>query len=107
MSWRGPGYGAWAVNPAVLIDAGLDRADAVEVHGMRGSPNAAPLGDVTSVLGGVMAEVKPLERDGDAGAVAATGRATVAAYPAEWVLRQRRLRAARPGTPFGHQPRKP
>ena len=36
-SWRGPGYGAQALNPAGLIDGGLDRADVVEVHGMRGS----------------------------------------------------------------------
>ena len=58
-------------------------------------------------LGGVTAKVKRLEKGRDAWAVTATGRATVAAYPAEWVLGKQRLRAARPGTPFGHEPRKP
>ena len=40
----------------------------------------------------VRATVKTLEQGRDAGAVTATGRATVAAYPAEWVLGKQRLR---------------
>ena len=94
-----------ALNPAVPIDGGPDRAD-FEVRGMRGDSSWSPFGG-RDVRPWVPAKVKRLEQGRDAWAVTETGRATVAAYPAEWVLGKQRLRAARPGTPFGHQRRKP
>ena len=45
-TWR-----AQALNPAVLIDGGLDRADVVEVQGTRGDPHGPPLVDVMPALG--------------------------------------------------------
>jgi hypothetical protein len=100
-TWR-----AQALDPAVPIDGGLDRADVVRGPGYARWSSWSPFGR-RDARPWVPAKVKRLEKGRDAGAVTATGRATVAAYPAEWVLGKQRLRAARPGNPFGHEPRKP
>ena len=100
-TWR-----AQALDPAVPIDGGVDRADVVRGRVREREPPWSPFGG-RDARPWVPAKVKRLEKGRDAWAVTETGRATVAAYPAEWVLGKQRLRAARPGTPFGHEPRMP
>jgi hypothetical protein len=98
-SERWPGHGAQTLNPAVVTDGGLDRADVIEVLGMRRTPHGPPLEGVTSVLGAVTATVKRLEQDRDAEAVYRTdhprrlpgradvGREGLRAVPARYPVR--------------------
>jgi hypothetical protein len=106
-SWRWPGHGAPGPRP------GRAHRRWPRPSRRRQGPRVGDVILMVPPLGGrdvspwVAAKVRQLEQGRDAWAVTATERATVAAYPAEWVLGKQRLRAARPGTPFGHQRREP